>query len=216
MQNMKRSLIIAGASGHGKVIADIAVKTERYDEIVFLDDNPKMDEIMGFAVIGSIVPDEVLFKQRLGEGEIEFIIAIGNSKIRMEKQELFENAGMKPAILIHPTAVIGMDVKIGRGSVVMANAVVNSGTSIGKGCIINTAATVDHDNSIEDFVHVSVGAHLAGTVNVKSHTWIGAGAVVSNNITISATCTIGAGAVVVKDICQSGIYIGVPAKLKKS
>lgn len=212
MWDNKKNLIIVGASGHGKVIADIAIKTEKYDEIVFLDDNPKIKEIMGFRVICPIVCDEALFKEWLGEGGIEVIIAIGNSKIRMEKQNLFESAGMKLATLLHPRAVIGMDVKIGSGSVVMANAVINSGTVIGRGCIINTAATVDHDNNIKDFVHISVGAHLAGTVCVESHTWIGAGAVVSNNINIDTTCMIGAGAVIVKNIEETGTYIGVPAQ----
>ena len=37
---MKRLLII-GASGHGKVVADIA-RLNGYQEIVFLDDNPEV------------------------------------------------------------------------------------------------------------------------------------------------------------------------------
>ena len=78
---------------------------------------------------------------------------------------------------------------------------------------MNTCSSVDHDNSLGDFVHVSVGTHLAGTVKVGNHTWVGAGAVVSNNITITDSCMIGAGAVVVKDIVQSGTYVGVPARL---
>ncbi len=207
----KKSLIIAGASGHGKVIADIAVKTNEYDKIVFLDDNPDVKEIMGFLVVGRIVPDEQLFCQILGNDDLEFVVAIGNSKIRMEKQEMFEHAGMKPATLVHPAAVVGMDVRLGEGSVLMANAVVNSGTVIGKGCIVNTAATVDHDNQIGDYVHVSVGSHLAGTVHVGNHTWIGAGAVISNNLNVCADCMIGAGAVVVKNIEKPGVYVGVPA-----
>lgn len=208
-----KGLLIAGASGHGKVIADIAVKLKQYEKILFLDDDRSIHEIMGFAVIHTIMPDKKLFAQWFEDLDIEVVIAIGNSQIRMQKQQMFEEAGIQIATLIHPSAVIGQGVTIGAGTVIMANAVVNSASRIGKGCIINTAASVDHDNQIEDYVHVSVGSHLAGTVFVGRHTWIGAGAVVSNNLKLCEECTIGAGAVVVKDILQKGIYIGVPARL---
>ena len=94
----------------------------------------------------------------------------------------------------------------------MAGVVINPGAQIGKGCIINTSSSVDHDCQIEDYVHISVGAHLSGTIEVGERTWIGAGATVSNNVNICGGCTIGAGAVVVKDITESGTYVGVPAK----
>ena len=65
---------------------------------------------------------------------------------------------------------------------------------------------------LPDYVHVAVGAHVCGTVSIGNNTWIGAGATVSNNINICSDCFVGAGAVVVKDIADSGVYIGVPAK----
>lgn len=75
-----------------------------------------------------------------------------------------------------------------------------------------TDSTTDHDNCIEDFVHISPGAHLAGTVKVGKGTWLGIGSVVSNNLTITNGCKVGAGAVVLKNIKQSGVYVGTPAK----
>ena len=91
----------------------------------------------------------------------------------------------------------------------MPNAVINAGAKIGEHCIINTGAIVEHDNILENYVHISVGAKLAGTVHVGRATWIGIGASVSNNLSICA------GAVVVKDITESGTYIGVPARRMK-
>ena len=105
-----------------------------------------------------------------------------------------------------------MDVEIGQGTVVMANAVINAGARIGAHCIINTSAVVEHDNRIADFVHISVGAKLAGTVSVGKRSWVGIAACVSNNIHICDDCMIGAGAVVIKDIEESGTYVGVPVK----
>lgn len=193
-----KKLVIIGASGHGKVIADIALKTG-YEEIVFLDDDESLSECAGFPVVGK--SSEAIYM------EGEKIVAIGNAK----KRERIQNT-VETATLIHPDAVISRRVQIGEGSVVMAGTVINSDTVIGKGCIINTGATVDHDCVIKDFSHVSVGAHIAGTCNIGERTWIGAGVIISNNINICSDCMIGAGAVVIKNLKESGMYIGVPVK----
>lgn len=94
----------------------------------------------------------------------------------------------------------------------MPGVIINSGTSIGKGVICNTACTIDHDCKIGDFNHISVGSHLCGTVFTGEHDWVGAGVTVSNNINICAECVIGAGAVVIKNVFESGTYVGVPAR----
>jgi len=196
-----KKLVIIGASGHGKVIADIAVKNE-YEEIIFLDDDETKKECAGFLVAGKT--NEIIHYSGW-----DSIIAIGNSEIRKKIQKTASHI----TTLIHPNAVISRRVKIGNGTVIMAGAVINSDTEIGDGCIINTGASVDHDCIVGDYCHVSVGAHVAGTCHIGNETWVGAGAVVSNNINICSNCTIGAGAVVVKDIDIPGTYIGVPAKI---
>lgn len=197
-----KQLVIIGASGHGKVVADIA-KKKGYNEIVFLDDNENLTECGGYPVIGR--------SSRFIEYNCDMIVAIGNSKIRQKIQEKLVLAGKDVPILIHPNAVIGENVKIYSGTVIMAGAIINSGSVIGKGCIVNTGASVDHDNLLGNFVHISVGAHLAGTVIVGDRTWIGIGAVVSNNVLITGDCMIGAGAVVTRNIEEQGTYVGVPA-----
>ncbi len=200
-----KHLIIIGASGHGKVVADIA-KLCGYDDISFLDDNDSVTECNGYKVIGKT--------SDYPKYDCDFFVAIGNGKIRKNIQQQLENANKSIATLVHPNAVIGENVKIGKGTVVMAGAVVNPSTAIGEGCIINTCSSVDHDNIIGDFVHISVGSHLAGTVKVADFTWIGIGATISNNISICEDCMIGAGAVVVNNLTESGTYIGVPARKK--
>lgn len=191
-------LIIIGASGHGKVIADIAVKNG-YEDIVFLDDDEKIKECAGFPIVGKT--DEA----RNMDGDK--VVAIGNAEIRARMM-----AEITTVTLIHPEAVLSRRVEIGEGSVVMAGVVVNSDAKIGKGCIINTGASVDHDCVIEDYCHISVGTHVAGTCYIGEMTWIGAGATVSNNVNVCSGCMIGAGAVVIKDIKKPGTYVGVPAE----
>lgn len=204
--NIARPVIIIGASGHGKVIADIIQKSG--DKVVgFLDDSPKIDkDFIGFPVLG-IVGDYKKYENH----DTEFVIAIGNAIIREKIAKKLD--GVKWYTAIHPTAVIsGIDVEIGVGSVIMANVVINAGAKIGKHCIINSGAIVEHDNRIADFVHVSVGAKLAGTVSVGKSSWIGIGSSVSNNVNICDNCMIGTGAVVIKDIKKRGTYVGVPAE----
>lgn len=203
---MSKDVIIIGAGGHAKVIADIIYKSG--DNLIgFLDDNlaNKGKEIyLGKKVLGTTKDIENYNKNY-------FIIGIGNNSIR---KKINNENNLKLYTAIHPSAIIAQDVKIGTGSVIMAGVVINPGTVIGKNCIINTCSSLDHDNLLEDYVHISPGAHLAGTVSVKEGTWICTGATIINNITIAKNNIIGAGSVVIKDINEeNGTYVGVPVKM---
>lgn len=207
---MNKKIVIIGASGHGKVVANIA-KLNGYEEIIFLDDDISKKGCGSYKVVGTSEKIESFIKQ-----EYDFAVAIGDNKTRMRIYENLVDKKAKLPALIHPTAVIDETVNIGSGTVIMANVVINSSTKIGSECIINTAATIDHDCNISDYVHISPGAHIAGTVNVGERTWIGIGGSVINNLDICSDCIIGAGSIVVKDIEDYGTYINLPArKVKK-
>lgn len=196
-----KKIAIIGASGHGKVVADIAKKSG-YTEIVFFDDNENVVECGGYPVIGR--SSDAL------RMDVDVIVAIGNAEIRKRIQDSIDESRL--TTLIHPDAVVAEDVRIGVGTVIMAGAVINPGTAIGRGCIINTCSSIDHDCVVGDYVHVSVGTHIAGTCEIGEKTWIGAGATVSNNVSICGNCMIGAGAVVIRNIEKPGTYVGVPAR----
>ena len=203
---MKRfeEVIIIGAGGHAKVIADIII--ESGDEVLgFLDDAPSNNKFFFRRILGK-VEDAVKFRD-----DAKFIIGIGNNETRKQIAEKYD---LEWYTAIHPTAVIGLDVNIGVGSAVMAKAVINTGTMIGRHCIINTASVVEHDNNIAGYVHISPGVMVGGTVDIGERTHIGIGAAIKNNLSITSGCLIGAGAVVVKDIQEQGTYVGVPAVKK--
>ncbi len=195
-------LIIIGAGGHGRVIADIAIKNGNKN-ICFVDDY-EIGDCMGFPIVGTC--SEVM---RLNDGKTDFVIGIGNNAIR---RDLAEKYSVNWITLVHPSAQIAMNVSIGKGTVIMAGAIINVGATVGEHCIINTSCIVEHDNVIENYVHISPGAKLGGTVHVGKQTHIGIGATVINNIDICDNSLIGAGAVVVNSVCERGIYIGVPAR----
>ena len=151
MSNQKQVVII-GAGGHAKVIADIILKSG--DKVYgFLDDKLEEGTIIAnnknLKVIGDFNSRFSLPVTRKNEN-LEFIIAIGDNKKRKEIAEK-SNPDIKYYTAIHPTANIGMDVKIGEGTVIMANACINSSAQIGKHCIINTGAIIEHDNKIGDY-----------------------------------------------------------------
>lgn len=195
-------LVIIGAGGHGKVIADIALKNG-YTKICFVDDNV-IGDVIGLPVIGKISDVE-----SLNDGKTDFVIGIGNNAVRKTIAEMYN---VNWVSIVHPSAQIAWNTEIGKGTVVMANAVVNVCATIGKHCIVNSGAVVEHDNVIEDYVHISPNAALGGTVCVGSLTHVGIGATIKNNTGVCSDCTIGAGAVVVKNIKEPGIYVGVPIR----
>lgn len=203
---MGNKLIIIGASGHGKVVADIAISMNKWQDIAFLDDDESIKTLMGLQVIGK--PSEAVnYKD-----EADFFVAIGNNATRKRIHEKLEERRLPIARLIHPSAILGTEVEIGLGTAIMAGVVINSSSRIGKGCIINTSSSLDHDNVLEDYVHISPGARTAGSVAIGTGSWLGIGSIVSNNVKISSGCKIGAGAVVINDVTKSGIYVGVPVR----
>lgn len=202
---MGKSVILIGGSGHARSLIDCVQASG--DEVAgILDDGLKIgDSVLGVPVLGKIEDCE---KYR----EHTFLVAIGDNGIRTR---IVESVDLKWYTAIHPAAEISRYAKVGPGTVVMANAVINSCAVVGKHCIINTGAIVEHDNLLEDFVHLSPRVALGGGVHIEKGTHVGIGAVVRDNQTICGGCVIGAGAVVVKDITESGTYVGIPARRLK-
>jgi acetyltransferase EpsM len=194
-------MFLFGASGHGKVVADIILSSMSKITIeAIVDDNPKVEAILSIPVVKT---NELFLQQKK-----ECIICIGDNLIRRKVAEKI-NATYLTAI--HKSAVISHFSNIGEGTVVMANAVINPDAVIGKHCIINTGAIVEHDCIIEDFVHISPNASLAGAVTVGEGSHIGIGACVIQGIKIGKWATIGAGAVVIKNVPDYAVVVGNPA-----
>lgn len=203
-------LLILGAGGHGKVVAEIASHMKQWDEISFLDDNLELKEVNGYNVIGSIND----YKSYKNEYEYAFV-AIGNNKVRLSLLEKLIKYEFKIPILIHPFTAISNRVEIGIGTVVIAGAIINTNTSIGKGCIINTTSSVGHDCIVEDGVHISSGVNIGGTTTIGKCSWISIGSSVINNINIGRDVLVASGSSVIKDVEDGVLVGGVPARFIK-
>ena len=201
-----KKVVIVGAAGHSKVIADIIRKNG--DFIVgFLDDDVSKTgkPFLGSTILG-LCSDYEKFSD-----DCQFFVAIGDNEVR-KKLALMVKGPFYTAI--HPTAIISEDVEIGAGSCVMAGAIINPGTKIGEHSIINSGAIVEHDCTVGSFTHVCPHGTVCGESRIGNQVWIGSGCTVIHDMTVCDNVTLGAGAVVVKSLNEPGTYVGVPAKKK--
>ena len=203
-------VFIYGASGHGKVIADILLAGRQPELGGFVDDDPGRvgKDLLGFQVQSA----GTFGRAREQATKFQVIVGIGDNLRRKQVAERMKKQGIGFAAAIHPRACIGREVDIGEGSVIMAGAVINPGARIGRHVIINTGAVVDHDCRIGDYAHLSPGSSLAGGVQVGALVQVGIGAAVLPNVRIGDGAVIGACAAVTSDVPPDTVFGGVPAK----
>lgn len=206
-----KTLAIVGASGHGKVVAEAALSSGLWGEVIFYDDAWPTKTKNGSSDVVGTTQNLLDMDQKP-----EVIVAIGNNKIRLAKQQELLSAGFILATVVHHTAAVSNSATIKAGTVVMAGAVINADAVIGAACIVNTNAVVEHDCILADAVHISPGACLAGGVEVGESSWVGIGATVIQLTCIGKNVMVGAGAAVVNDLPDGVTAVGVPAKIIKS
>ena len=202
-----RKLVIIGAGGHGKVVAEIAELLGDWAEIAFLDDNKTSVEDR-YRVIGKIEDFSIYC-------DSDFVVALGNNRMRLALVEKLIKESINVVNLIHPKATISNHITMGVGNVIAANSVVNCDVEIGNACIINTGAQVDHDCILTSGVHVSPSATLCGGVKVGTCSWIGASSCIIEYKSIDNDVTVGAGSLIIKDISSSLKVCGVPGTIRE-
>ena len=203
-------LLIFGAGGQGKVIAEAAVLSGEFTEIAFLDDRTDIHTVLGISVIGKFEDYKIFTKDY-----DHFFVAIGNNKVRKGLILELIRAGYKLPVIIHPKSIISNNSKINMGSCVLAGAVVGPNCVIGVGCIINSCAIVPHDCFIGDYNHISCGAVLGGSIITGESTLVGLGSTLINGIKVGSNVIIAAGAAVINNIESCIMVAGVPATVKK-
>jgi sugar O-acyltransferase (sialic acid O-acetyltransferase NeuD family) len=200
-------LLVLGAGGHGRVVADTARESGSWERIVFLDTRyPDLTSSGEWQVIGN-GSDMVDLRDEFSD----LVVAIGDAHTRVDLLESSLTQGFNLPIIVHPHASVSRGAELGDGCVVLAQAAINYGVTAGRGCIINTGASVDHDCSLGDGVHVCPGTRLAGEVVVGSYSWLGVGASIIQQVNIGADTTVGAGAVVIGDLPDQVTAVGIPA-----
>lgn len=168
---MKKTLLILGAGGHGKAVAEAALLSGKWQRVCFADDRwPELQESFGC----SVVANSGTLADLVGQVDAA-IAAVGNNALRERWLAELQACGIPLATVVHPAASVSPSAELGEGSAVMALAMVGADVRGGKGVIVNAHATVDHDAALGDFAHLGVGVHLAGGVRIGARAWLQAG-----------------------------------------
>ncbi len=204
---LDKKLILVGYSGHGFVVAEAAIcsglNLKFYSEMVEIKSNPFDLGYLGFEGDSNF---------KYWNSEFEFILGIGNNKLRQQIANLILTKNGKILNVIHPTASISQKIDIGFGNLIARNVAINPLVSIGNFCILNTGCIIEHECQLANGVHIAPGAVLAGNVKIGENTFVGANAVIKQGIKIGKDVIIGAGSVIIKDISDNKKIVGNPSR----
>jgi sugar O-acyltransferase (sialic acid O-acetyltransferase NeuD family) len=195
---MKKALIGAGGFAN-----EIKAHMQLFDMVCFVDDS-------------YYIPNDKNIKpiSEFNASEYEVIIAIGDPNVRNQMVNKLPK-DTKYFTFIHPTAqILGNDVEIGEGSMICAGVIITTNCKIGKHTHLNILSTIGHDTIIGDYLTTAPGAKISGNCLIGNRVYFGTNCSVKQKIKICDDVTVGLNAGVVKNIESSGIYVGVPAKLK--
>jgi UDP-perosamine 4-acetyltransferase len=211
---MSRPIVIVGAGGHARVLADALIVSGAV-VVGFVDSNPSLRG--GTALSLPVLGDDT-WLDRPEYAECALVNGIGGvgdargASPRRIVQERLEERGRTFVGVHHPQATVSRFAMIGDAVQLLARCVVQSGCEIGKGCIVNTGAIVEHDCRIGAFTHCAPGSLICGDVSVGENSYVGAGAVVRQGVCLEGATVVGAGAVVLRSFAGRGPLVGVPAK----
>jgi sugar O-acyltransferase (sialic acid O-acetyltransferase NeuD family) len=159
---MKKKIIIVGAGGHGKVVADAALQTGNFEIVGFVDDNLAVNTPVfeGIMVLGNRSSFRALAHQADG-----FIVAIGNNVLR---KEIFEelSAFVVPLTVVHPFTSVAPSAQIHAGCMILAGAVIGAGSVVGENTIVNVQSLIDHDCRIGAHSHIAQGSLIGSACSV--------------------------------------------------
>lgn len=159
---MQTRLIIIGAGQYGQNIKDLVDSMGLYKEVVFADDNSTLAK---YTIENAILSDS----------ESDYIVAIGNPKLREKIISKLEDCGKPIASIIHEKAYVAKTAVIGNGSIIEAGAIVNANTIIGKATFICAGSKINHNVTIGDYVQVDIGAIVPANKQIANYTKVQAG-----------------------------------------
>lgn len=201
------SLLIFGAGGHGRVVADAALAAGQWLRVLASDRDAA--RCTGELLAG--VPLLPAYAATASAASIH--VAIGNASHRAREIAALPEGLL--ASVVHPRASVSRHSTLGPGCFIAAQAVVGPNASLGVSVIVNHGAVVDHDVCVGDFSHIAPLAALGGGAQLGRRVLVGSGASVLPGVRIGDDVVIGAGAVVARDLPEAGTYAGVPARRLK-
>ena len=200
-QRAMKRLLIVGAGGHGRSVAEAALAAGVFQLAGFLDDAaPDAGRVWDWPVFGSTAELE-----NCRQHADAAIVAIGNNCLREALHQRLYAAGFELATVVHPKAIVSPRACVGPGSAIMAGAIVGTQAQLGAGVIVNCGAVVDHDCRVDDFGHLGVNAAMAGGSVLGRGAWMQAGSVLGYGAVAEAGVVLRPGEAVKQTKNQNGI-----------
>lgn len=214
-----RPLVVVGAGGHAREVLDIVDACNAAALAdggvapwscvgVVADGHADLDLLdrRGVALLGPVASASAVVGERGS-----FVVGIGDGAVRRRLDEQLTAAGLRAAVLVHPSVTTGADVELAPGVVVAAGARLTTNVRLARHVHVNVGAVVSHDVRVGPYATLSPGVLLNGATVVGEAAFLGAGAIVTPGRRIGADAVIGAGAVVVRDVPAGVTAKGVPA-----
>ena len=205
-------IFVYGASGHGKVVADILL-AGGLAVAGFIDDDAQLqsNEILGLKVLG----DGAWLAEQANSGSVAVALGIGDNSARQKVASRCIAQHIHLLTAVHPFTTVAASARVSPGVVVMAASVINPDAQVGTGAIVNTGVIIEHDCFVGDFAHLSPNATMGGCARLGSLSWLGMGASIIHGVNVGSNTIVGAGAVVVRDLPDNVVAIGVPARIHR-
>jgi sugar O-acyltransferase (sialic acid O-acetyltransferase NeuD family) len=210
-------VVIIGAGGHGREIADIVKQQAAQDSglslLGFIDDDPNLN---GRILDGVPVLGDWRWFSGVDRKEVAVVCGVGSPRVCQALTTRASELGLAFANAISPLAFAASSALLGKGVVMFPNTVLSVDCVLSDYCVVNVGATISHDTKIGRYSNINPGARLAGNVTVGEGCYIGMGANVIQGISIGEWTVVGAGAVVTKDLPDLVTAVGVPASIIKN
>jgi sugar O-acyltransferase (sialic acid O-acetyltransferase NeuD family) len=186
---MADRLLIVGAGGHGRSVAEVVTGSERWQFVGFADDTVHPATAgTPWPVLGP-TGELAAFRDKA-----EFaIVAIGNNAVRERLQQQLHALGFRLATVIHRSAIVAPSARLGMGCAVMAGAVIGTEATLGDGVIVNSGAVVDHHCRVQDYAHLGTNACMAGGSLLGRGSWMQAGAALGYGVQVPAGTVLDVG-----------------------
>ena len=207
-------LLIVGAGGFARetaqAVAAINAVRPTWRLLGFLDDDPLLHgrRVDGLPVIGGT--DLV---QSLPNAHV--VVCVGNPRNYFSRARIVERLNLpdtRYATILHPSADISADSRVGPGSVLLAQVVLTSAVTVGAHVAVMPHAVLTHDVTVDDFATIASGVRLGGGVSVLRRAYLGSGALIREQVKIGAWAQVGMGSVVLQDIPDAEVWVGNPAR----
>ena len=207
-----KHLVIIGVGGFAREIywhaQDSIGYNEEWDLKGFLDGDIKLAaeeyEKLELPVLGDVHNYEI-------DSDDVFICAVANPAVKKKLVEIILSHGGKFINLIHKTAIIHGNVKMGLGNVLVPRLNLHDHATIGNFVSFNIGAGVGHDSFVGDYTSIMSEVGINGWVKIGKMVYMGERSIALSHSKIDDNAYVGVASVVFKHVRRGQKVFGNPA-----